>query len=299
MASITSQNAAQAIVKLVASRALPALEPNFIMGGLVNRNFDSDLAAQGDVINVPIPGIMVANNIAEGGSVKTDNPNLGNAQIVLNKHAEKSFKIPDVTKVLAFPGLLDAYMTPAVNAVATMMESDLLALYQLLDANTAVGTGAAGLGSEATIDSAERTLFSAYVPEGLKKYLVVGASAYSDIRQLGRFTEANKIGNGDAIRTGFVGTIKGFDIFRTQLAPTVSTTTYNLAFASDAFALVTRPLPTPVNGTGAIAEYVNKAGYGMRVIMSYDPNTLSQQFTVDVLYGCGVLRNVYGVQVLS
>jgi hypothetical protein len=39
--------------------------------------------------------------------------------------------------------------------------------------------------------------------------------------------------------------------------------------------------------------------FGIRVVMSYQPNTLSQQFTVDVLYGCGVLRNNFGVQVNS
>jgi len=37
----------------------------------------------------------------------------------------------------------------------------------------------------------------------------------------------------------------------------------------------------------------------MRVIMSYQPNTLAQQFTVDVLYGTAVLRNNFGVQVNS
>jgi len=37
----------------------------------------------------------------------------------------------------------------------------------------------------------------------------------------------------------------------------------------------------------------------MRVTMSYQPNTLAQQFTVDVLYGTGVLRNSFGVQVNS
>jgi len=37
----------------------------------------------------------------------------------------------------------------------------------------------------------------------------------------------------------------------------------------------------------------------MRVTMSYQPNTLAQQFTVDVLYGAGVLRNIFGVQVNS
>ena len=81
--------------------------------------------------------------------------------------------------------------------------------------------------------------------------------------------------------------------------PTVGGTTYNVGFARNAFALVTRQLPRPLPGTGAIAEYVNMGGFGMRVVMSYAPNTLTQQFTVDILYGVGVLRNVYGVQVLS
>ena len=39
--------------------------------------------------------------------------------------------------------------------------------------------------------------------------------------------------------------------------------------------------------------------FGIRVVMSYQPNTLAQQFTVDVLYGCGVLRNNFAVQVNS
>ena len=48
-----------------------------------------------------------------------------------------------------------------------------------------------------------------------------------------------------------------------------------------------RRLPQPLPGTGAIAEYAELGNFGMRVVMSYQPNTLAQQFTVDVLYGCG------------
>ena len=39
--------------------------------------------------------------------------------------------------------------------------------------------------------------------------------------------------------------------------------------------------------------------FGIRVVMSYQPNTLAQQFTVDVLYGAAVLRNNFAVQVNS
>src|SRR5580704_4045759 len=139
MAAITSSNVANAIVKLVAADALPVLVGNLVMGNLVNRDYEPVLAHAGDTVNVPIPPVLVANNIAEGGTVTPQNPNLGNAQIVLNTHAEATFQIPDVTKVLAVPDLLKLYLQPAVVALAESIESNLLSLYGLFTANTAVG----------------------------------------------------------------------------------------------------------------------------------------------------------------
>ena len=144
MAAITSVNAAQAIVKLVAAEGVPALVGNLVMGNLVNRNYESKLANAGDTVNIPIPPVMVANNLAEGGSVQLQNPSLGNAQVVLNTHLEASFTIPDVTEVLVgFAngdfGLLGKYMQPAIIAVSEGIESMLLNLYPGFTANTAVG----------------------------------------------------------------------------------------------------------------------------------------------------------------
>src|ERR1700746_3908110 len=158
MSIITSANLANAIVKLVAADALPALMGNMVMGNLVNRDYEPVLAHAGDTVNVPIPPIMVANNILEGGTVQTQNPSLGNAQIVLNTHAEATFQIPDVTKVLAVPDLLKIYMEPAVAAIAQKIESDLLNLYAGFTANTPVGTAGTAI-TEGTIDAAETALF--------------------------------------------------------------------------------------------------------------------------------------------
>src|SRR6202789_1789604 len=154
MATITSANVANAIVKLVAVDALPALMSNLVMGNLVNRDYEPTLANAGDTVNVPIPPTLVANNIAEGGMVQTQNPNLGNAQIVLNTHAEATFQIPDVTKVLAVPDLLKLYMQPAVVAIAESIETSLLALYASFTSNTPVGTAGTTI-TEATVDAAE------------------------------------------------------------------------------------------------------------------------------------------------
>ncbi len=299
MPSITSANVADAIVKLVAADALPALVGNLVMGNLVNRSYEADLANQGDVVNIPIPPSMAANNIAEGGSVATQNPSLGNAQVVINVHAESSFQLPDVTRILAHPDLLNMYMMPAIISLAERIEQDLTQLYLNLTANTAVGTANTTI-TESVVDSAETSLFNAKVPDSLPKFLIVSGSTYSDMRQITRFSE-DKVSPelAPVVPSGVIGRLKNFYVMRSQYIQKVTTTTYNLAFARDAFALVMRMLPKPLPNTGAVAEYASMGNFGMRVVLSYAPNTLAQQFTVDCLYGVAVLRNVFGVQCLS
>ncbi len=303
MPAITSTNVAQAIVKLVAADALPALVGNLVMGNLVNRNYEPVLGQAGDTVNVAIPPALVANNIAEGGTVTTQNPSLGNAQMVLNTHAEATFLIPDVTKVLAVPDLLATYLQPAVVAIAEKIERDLLNLYAGFTANTPVGTAGVAL-TEAVVDSAETALFAAKVPPGQNKYLVVDADAYSTLRQIQRFSEYRTAGEAgvSALINGSVGKLKDFFVFRSQFVAETGSApvnTHNLAFTRDALGLVIRRLPQPLPGTGAIAEYAELGNFGMRVIMSYQPSTLAQQFTVDVLYGAAILRNSFGVRVNS
>ena len=303
MVAITSANVANAIVKLVAVDALPALMGNLVMGNLVNRDFEPALGQAGDTINVPIPPVLVAHNLAEGDSVTTQSVSLGNAQIVLNTHAEATFQIPDITKVLAVPDLLRLYMQPALVALAEKIESDLLGLYAGFTANTAVGSAGSAI-TEATVDLAETEMFEAKVPASEPKYLVVDSATYSQLRQIVRFSEYQTAGDAGlrAIVEGSVGKIKDFYVFRSQFVKKTGsgpTTTHNLAFARSAMGLVVRRLPQPLPGTGAIAEYAEIGNFGMRVVMSYQPNTLAQQFTVDVLYGAGVLRNSFGVQVNS
>jgi hypothetical protein len=299
MGAITTNNVASAIVKLVAADALPVLVGNLVMGNLVNRDYEPVLANAGDTVNVPIPPTMQANNIADGSTVTPQNPSLGNAQIVLNTHAEATFQIPDVTKVLAVPDLLKIYMQPAVAAIAQKIETDLLNLYASF--TTTVGTPGSAL-TEATVDAAETALFMAKVPPNEPKYIVVDAAAYSAWRQIPLFEEFQTAGAAGlaALIDGTIGKYKDFYVFRSQFVPKTGSSpvnTHNLAFTRDAIGLVVRRLPQPLPGTGAIAEYAELGNFGMRVVMSYQPKTLAQQFTVDVLYGCGVLRNACGVQV--
>lgn len=297
MPEITSENAALAFVKLVSAQFLPALVANLIMAPLVNRNYEATLSNAGDTVNVPIPPTLVANNIAETGTVQTQNPNLGNAQIVLTTHSESSFQIPDVTKILATPSLLQMYMEPAVIAQATSIESALLNTYP--EYPTSVGSTSAAI-NEQTVDAAESAMFGNLVPAVYEKHLVVHHNVYSTLRQISRFTEERMGGDGVAIKTGeLVGKFKGFTVHRSQLVPVVSGAYQNLAFVRDGIALTMRRLPDIPPGMGAVSQFIEYAGYGFRIVMSYNPNVLAQQVTVDCLYGVGALRNTFAAQVVS
>jgi hypothetical protein len=297
MAIITSQNAAQAIVKIIANEALKSLLGTMVMGALVNRNYEPVMQQAGDTVNVPIAPSLVANNLAEGGTIQNQAASLGNAQVVLNTHAEASFQIPDVTKILVQPDLAKLYMDAAMKALAERVETDIMNIYPLLTDTTAVG-GAAAI-TESVVDDAETALFMARVPVTEPKYLVVNANTYSDLRQIGRFTEENKIGiqpAQSALIEATMGRIKGLNVIRSHFVAMPSTTAYNLCFAKDAIALVTRRLPQPLSGLGAVSEYAELGSFGLRVTMSYAHANLGTQFSVDILYGVSTLRNSWGMQ---
>lgn len=306
MPAITSANVMTAIAKLVSAQALPALVGSLVMGNIVNRDFEPTIAYAGDTVNVPIPPTLNANNIAETGTVTTQNPSLGNAQIVLNTHAEATFLISDVARAMASPDLIATYMSPAINAIAESIETSILATYPQFTANTA--TGGVSSMDEARIDLCETNLFASKVPAGDPLWLVMSATAYGQTRQLARFTELqttgwvlngqpSPIGTGNFCPPGMK--VKGFNVYRSQFVAKPSTTTYNLAGHRNAIGLVMRRLPLPLPGAGAIASYMELGGYGFRIIMSYAPNSLALQCTVDCLYGVGVLRNTHGCQVQS
>jgi len=189
---ITSINAANAIVKLVAVDALELLVGTLVMGNLVNRDFEPALQNQGDTVNVPIPPTLVANNIAEGGQVQNQSPSLGNAQVVLNTHAEASFQIGDIVKVLASPDLAKMYIGSAVAAIAQRIEADIMRAYPLFTDQPVIG--GASVIDEPKVDDVETAMFVAKVPIQEPKYFVVSAGTYSDLRLIPRFTEYQSLG---------------------------------------------------------------------------------------------------------
>ena len=224
--------------------------------------------------------------------MSAQNPNLGNAQIVLNTHAEATFQIPDVTKVLAVPDLLKLYMQPAVVALAEKIETRSAEPVFAVHGEHGGGHGGNADHRSGRSTRRRRRCSRRRCRRASRSTWWWTATTYSQLRQIPRFSEYQTAGEAGlrALVDGTVGKIKDFFVFRSQFVPKTGSGPVNdaeLAFTKNAIGLVIRRLPQPLPGTGAIAEYAELGNFGMRVLMSYQPNTLAQQFTVDVLYGCG------------
>ena len=256
---VTTTNVASAINKLVAADALPELMSNMVLANLALRDFDYAVAQPSDVVSTPF------------------------GKITLTSWAQSTFQVPDVTKVLAVPELLRLYMTPAILEIAQKIETNLYNATTAFEYMTGDFIKAA--------DEAEKKLYSRGVNQ---KYLVAHPTEYGMLRQQESFSEYESVGAVGATGIyvdGSVGRWRDMLCFRSANVKDA------VVFNRRALCMATRRLPRPIPGTGAIDDYAEYGNFGMRVVMNYQPNTLAQQFTLDVLYGVAVIDKNCGVRI--
>ena len=221
MGAITSANVANAIVKLVAADALPALMGNLVMGNLVNRDYEPTLAQAGDTVNVPIPPTLVANNIAEGGTVTAAESEPGQ-RADRAEHARGS-DVPDSGRDQGAGGAGPAEAVHAAGGGGDGGEDRNRPAESVCDVH---GERAGGNGRNGDHRSDGGFGGNGAVPgdgSGERGEVSGGESAtYSALRQIPRFSEFKTAGEAGlrALVDGAVGKMKDFYIFRSQFVAT-------------------------------------------------------------------------------
>ena len=156
------------------------------------------------------------------------------------------------------------------------------------------------------MNQAETGLFNAEVPATEQLNLIVDGGNYSVLRGLPEFAFAYAFGPNGQLHDGSPNGFKAYNlnIQRSQLIKTttagsspVVTTQHGIAFAKDAIALVSRKMENPMPGTGAISADIDVDGFGLRLTHSFNTQTMSNQFVIDVLWGAAVLRPDFGIEV--
>jgi hypothetical protein len=298
MANITVTEAAGFIPEIWAATALGALKANTVMARLVNRNFESDIARQGDIIRVPRRGTLSVNSKAANTVVTLQTPTADTVNLTLNQHKEVSFLVEDIAAAQANQSIIAGYVEDGMKAIGEEIDADLLALYTGFSATPIDGTSGSGGITAATVTEARRILNAAKVPQS-DRYIVWHEDAEAELLDVEKFTSSDFGDNGDAIREAIIGRKYGFSHFMDQNVVVATGECKNLAFHRDAIMLATRPLPAPPEGTGAQSSVMNEDGFSIRVTYAWNASYLAMQVTLDVLYGVAELRDNHAVVIRS
>jgi len=296
MANITSTELSVNIATIVAAQALGYLKANTVLARLVNRDWENEVATFGQTIDIPFSGALSVNDKAANTVVTLQTPTATKKSLTLNKHKEVSFLIEDIAKAFARADWLTTYAGDGMARLAEQIDGDIAALYsgfsQSIDA-----TGANGPLDKADFREARRLLNAAKAPLS-ERYAVLhedAESAFVNITEATNrdYTEAL----GGAKIEGASGYFMGFNVLMDQKIAVATGECKNLFFHKNAAVFATRPLPPAPANAGVIQTVLDEDGIGLRVTLSYNPDHLGVQVTIDVLYGVAELRDDHAVVV--
>ena len=279
------------IPEIWANTALMALRSKIVLAKNITRDGDVGGFTQGDILNIPIPGVFVANNKAVGTAITLQHPSANKVSVTLHKHKEGSFVIEDPVRAQANQDTVMRHVSQAATALAEQIESDIAGLYSGF--STIVGTPGVAA-SRASLLSLRQELNDNKAPlEG--RFIVVGPAGEVDLLGdsdlKGYFENARP----EAIAEGSIGRVMGFDVYMSQLVPSSGAGATGIAGTPEFGILAMRALPvTGAPGVDQMAMRDATSGLVIRQTASYDTDLLGIKVTLDVLYGVAEMRDECG-----
>ncbi len=280
---------AVAIPEVWANRIVQSILTKSGLISAVNRDYENEVAEMGDTVNITKTGLLAAVPKVANTRVTYQNPSATQIQVLLSHHEIVPFMIEDIAASQAIPGVMDAYINDAVNALVNKIEASIAEEY----ANATY--------TEDWDDSSDDTKYTSILaartdlrvteklPNDVPTYLVVRDEA--ELLTVTNFIDAATI-SGRPVETGEVGEIAGFKVKESSEINTVVSPsgTHRMAFAKDAITLATRPLRMAAANLGARSAVIQKDGISVRVVFAWDPGYVSVVCTVDVLWGVKTVR---------
>jgi len=209
------------IPEVWAQESLMLLENKMVMGNLVYRNFENEIAQFGDTVNTRRPSAFAATRKTDGDAVVAQDAASTNVAVKLNQHWYTSFMLYDGEESKAFKDLREYYLEPAISSIAQAVDQSLaVQAYQFLPYVVGqLGTDPTKL----TIIQAREKLTTNKISLD-NRNLVVTPNIEGVFLNIADFVNAEKVGdNGTALREGSLGRKFGFNTFMSQNMPSIPT----------------------------------------------------------------------------
>ena len=266
MANVTVTTAANMIPELWGPLVLNAYVNAQKMRPLVTTIEDG--ISYGDTYHFPTVTALTADDKTAGTDLTAVANTEGKVDLSVNKHKAKLVRIEDIAKVQSKFDLLNIYASEIGGAIGRAIDSDLAALASSCS-TTVDGTTTTAATLHTKIIEAKVTLDDGNAPE-MGRVMVVTPQFAGELLQNPYFLSKDYRGDAEAVRSGVIGSIYGFDVVVSNALPTDGSTDTNFVFVREAIGLV-------------VAQDIALES-GRRV------EGLATDVVGSAIYGCGILR---------
>ncbi len=276
------------IAVVVANRSLEYLKNNTVMARLVRRDYDDEIAKEGDTVRITkFTGLTVK---SKSGDFEIEKPDQDKVDVKLDQHRYIGFAIDDVAKFLNSVDIQNDLMQEGIAKIGEDIDAQLIAL---IENDVTQSTGSAGTDATAALLLAARKVLNDAKAPLMDRFAVWSPKDEAALLGDEKFANSSYSADSGIIKEAALGRKYGIDNFMDQQVETSGSSpisTYNCVFQRGAFVLATRPMALPPQSTGVNAFYASQDGVGLRVMVSYNHIKGGYVCTVDVLFGVKTLR---------
>jgi hypothetical protein len=273
MALLTAQSISEVAIALLARRLVLPMTVVRVPG-------DDFAGDNGDTVTVKVPQPGTSRTQGtRSATITYDDINEVGVNVVLS-HEYHAKLISDAELSLDIKDYARQILRVQIDAVARGAENILAAALNGLDADLSLATSTSDADTQNIIIAASEALDEAEVPPD-DRYLAVSSSVKSRLIKL--LDDDNVAGDPSALRSAIIGNLYGFTVVHSSALAAGEATAYH----STGFAFANRTPVAPSGATDSSTATVD--GVGLRTIMQYVPDKLSDASVVSTFAGASVV----------
>lgn len=206
-----------------------------------------DIRSKGDTVHVPKLSLYTASDKTSNTELPSSATTESEFTLTVNKHKGVRIPVEDIARAQSAYNLVELYSKRIGQALAKVLDTDILALYSGLSQTVGATASSDGGISDTNILRALRFLDGAKAPQN-DRSILVESYGVEDLRLIDKFVRYDALGAGNMpIRDGMIGKLYGVDVFVTENLQTTSVVGGSLArglvMHREAFAYATQVSP--------------------------------------------------------
>jgi hypothetical protein len=224
------------IPEIWSKKLLKIFNKTVVMANLVNRDFEGDITAAGDVVHVRTFGDVAVNNYTRDMTISFQSLTDPMVDLLIDQQKYFAFKVDDLDKAQSNIDILEGYAARAAIAIRDVVDTRLVGHYADVDAGNVIGTDAAPITLTSSniygyITQLGEKLDNCNIPQEGRN-LVITPKFKTMLLQSAEFTRATSLGD-NVIQNGYIGNVAGFAVHATTNNPAVGSVVNLLAFTKD------------------------------------------------------------------